>query len=290
MAKRGALEHDKTLELASSLGIMDCFALGILEALWHYVGKYRKDGEMTGLKPSVVARSIRYTADPDQLWDALIECRLLDTLPDGRVLVHGWSEHADDAVHTCLYRAVKLFADGTIPKPRSIGRQERARLEPLWDELLDGADVRRTDFGRPPHVLPVPEPVPEPEPNMHAWVEPYFELVMGLHACDRCARHTPRGDLLKSFTRTLLKFDESLRGERGWPGWPELIDHLVNLLQSDSKFGVNSVFCITPAQVLQDRLSAALSAATGQRRNAPGSIDFDRIAAEVQAALSEKSA
>lgn len=152
MAKRGVLEHPKTLDLACTLGIMDCFALGILEAFWHHVGKYHEDGDMTGAKPAMVARSIRYTGDAQQLWDALIDAGFLDVLPDGRTLVHGWSEHADDAVHTRLYRSVTPFADGAKPKARSIGIAEKSRLDVLW-----------TESGRPANVLP--EPVPEPEPD-----------------------------------------------------------------------------------------------------------------------------
>ena len=154
MAKRGVLEHPKTLDLACTLGIMDCFALGILEAFWHHVGKYHEDGDMTGAKPAMVARSIRYTGDAQELWDALIDAGFLDVLPDGRTLVHGWSEHADDAVHTRLYRSVTPFADGAKPKARSIGIAEKSRLDVLW-----------TESGRPANVLPEPEPVPEPEPN-----------------------------------------------------------------------------------------------------------------------------
>lgn len=152
MAKRGVLEHPKTLDLACTLGIMDCFALGILEAFWHHVGKYHEDGDMTGAKPAMVARSIRYTGDAQELWNALIEVGFLDVMPDGRVLVHGWSEHADDAVHTRLYRSVKPFADGVKPKARSIGIAEKSRLDVLW-----------TESGRPANVLPEPEPEPKPE-------------------------------------------------------------------------------------------------------------------------------
>jgi hypothetical protein len=154
MAKRGVLEHPKTLDLACTLGIMDCFALGILEAFWHHVGKYHEDGDMTGAKPAMVARSIRYTGDAQELWDALIDAGFLDVLPDGRTLVHGWSEHADDAVHTRLYRSVTPFADGVKPKARSIGIAEKSRLDVLW-----------TENGRPANVLPEPEPEPEPEPD-----------------------------------------------------------------------------------------------------------------------------
>lgn len=161
MALRGTLEHPKTLTLADALGIMDCFALGVLEAFWHHVAKYHPDGDVSDLTPGVMARSIRYSGDPDALWAALKSAKFLVTEGD-RTVVYGWSEHADDAIHSKLYRSVQRFADGSVPKPRSIGREERERLDKAWTEAGQTPDVRGMSDICKPDVLPVPEPVPEP--------------------------------------------------------------------------------------------------------------------------------
>jgi len=165
LALRGALEHPKLLALADALGIMDCFALGVMEAFWHHIGKYHQDGDVTDLNPRVMARSIRYTGNGDELWTCLISAGFIDRTSGGRLIVHGWSEHADDQTNARLFRAVQPFADGTKPKPRSIGKEEKERLEALWIEREKGSDISRTYGGRLPDVLPEPEPEPEPEPK-----------------------------------------------------------------------------------------------------------------------------
>jgi hypothetical protein len=121
VAKRGILEHPKLMALAESLGIMDPWALGLLEAFWHWVAKYHPNGDLTGTRPSLFARSIRYTGDADELWGRLLDCGFIDKLDDGRVLVHDWSEHADSAVHKALKKRHELFADGNEPFTRNKG-------------------------------------------------------------------------------------------------------------------------------------------------------------------------
>ncbi len=176
MAKRGALEHPKTLALADALEIMDCFALGILEAFWHHVGKYHEDGDITSLSPRVLCRSIRYTGDAAHLFAVLKECGFIDE-KNGKLLVHDWADHADNAIHSRLFRALTPFADGTRPKPQNLGRDERATLEKAWEEAEKAPrnpatipkDSREIPAGVPPGSLPEPEPepvpVPEPKPG-----------------------------------------------------------------------------------------------------------------------------
>jgi hypothetical protein len=143
MAKKGVLEHPKTLTLADSLGIMDCFALGILEAFWHHVTDYFEDGDVTNLRPSVFVRSIRYQGDAAQLWSALLDAGFIDQTPEGRLLVHDWPEHCNDYIHTRFYRSLKMFANGTKPKPVSIGKDEKERLSAQW-ENVDMANLNLT--------------------------------------------------------------------------------------------------------------------------------------------------
>ena len=132
MAKRGTLEHPKTLALADKLGIMDPWALGLLEAFWNWVARYHPDGDVSGTKPSMLARSIRYTGDAEELWAALQDCNspassFIDKLEDDRMLVHGWSEHADDAVRKRLLRQGDNFADGSEPYARKQGQRRDKR-------------------------------------------------------------------------------------------------------------------------------------------------------------------
>jgi hypothetical protein len=60
MAKRGLLDHEKTINLAETLKIMDVYALGILEAFFQWTAKYHPTGDVSGSKARVFARTIRY--------------------------------------------------------------------------------------------------------------------------------------------------------------------------------------------------------------------------------------
>ena len=125
MAKRGILEHVKTMELADSLGIMEPFAVGLLEVFWHWVAKYHPRGEITGTKPYLFARAIRYAGDAEKLWCALEGCGFIDRVESDRLLVHDWSEHADNAVHQLLKKRGESFADGNQPFSRQFSRQRK---------------------------------------------------------------------------------------------------------------------------------------------------------------------
>lgn len=128
MAKRGTLEHPKTLDLAGRLGIMEPFALGLLEAFWNWVGKYHPTGNVTNVRPALLAASIRYRGDAEQLWAVLQECNLVDRFQDGRLVVHDWSEHADEGVNAILARRQERFADGKIPSSGWLNKSERERF------------------------------------------------------------------------------------------------------------------------------------------------------------------
>ncbi|HEY1502565.1 MAG TPA: hypothetical protein VGF88_23520 [Acidobacteriaceae bacterium] len=172
MAKRGVLDHPKNLDLAQKLKIMPPFSLGVLEAFWHWTGKYRPTGDITGTDPHLFAVSIRYAADADALWNALVSAGWIER--DGeRMLVHDWSEHADDAVRKYLKRRGESFADGSGPFDRKVG-QSRDSVVPM--SRLSRADVA-TESGQGgdivttaaclPIPVPVPEPIPVPEPVLN---------------------------------------------------------------------------------------------------------------------------
>jgi len=148
VAKAKTLEHPKTLDLADALGIMDCFALGIMEAFWHHVAAYYADGEITGMKPTVMARSIRYTGNAQELLEAIVQAGFVDRVGD-RLIVHGWPEHCNDSVHMALARAHKHFADGTTPRTSRLSNKERERIE-AWFQ----AHPVRTESAQEAHETP----------------------------------------------------------------------------------------------------------------------------------------
>lgn len=144
MAKRGTLEHPKTLDLAERLGIMEPFALGLLEAFWGWVGKYHPSGDVTNVRPALLAASIRYRGDSAQLWATLAECGFVDKMDDGRLVVHDWSDHADECVNAVLARRHERFADGRIPSSGWLNKSERERFN-QWTASIQQTTASATE-------------------------------------------------------------------------------------------------------------------------------------------------
>ena len=115
MAKRGIADHPKTLKLAQILGICPPYAVGLLEVFWHWVAKYKPNGDVSDTEATILGQSLRYTGDTQAFWDAMLEVGFLDQNAEGKTIVHHWSEHADKAVKIWLKRRKLRFADGSRP-------------------------------------------------------------------------------------------------------------------------------------------------------------------------------
>ncbi len=127
--KRGTPEHPKMGELARSLKVARCTAVGIMECLWHFAAKYARDGDLTRFTPLQIAEAVHWpTKRADRLWSSLFQSRWVDRVPSAageRVLVHDWAENCEDSVHKYLAEHRLWFADGTVPKLRLLPREEK---------------------------------------------------------------------------------------------------------------------------------------------------------------------
>jgi hypothetical protein len=171
MALRGTLTHWKTRLLADQLGISPAHALGLLEALWHVTAEDAPSGNIGRLSNKAIAMQMFTDLDPDRLIDALIASRHLDVHPVHRLIVHGWSDHADNHIHAWLARRCLRFADGSIPNSGQLNHYEREQFYAWLED--EGEPKPRT--GRPKSTTKtqgkvsvnsgeshVPEPEPEP--------------------------------------------------------------------------------------------------------------------------------
>jgi hypothetical protein len=170
MAKRGTLDHQKNFQLATALGIPECYSLGVLDSIWEWAGHYRPHGELTGVSPSFIARAIHYPGNGDELFQILIDVRFIDQLADGRLLIHDWPEHSENSVHQYLKNRGELFADGTPPFSRYIRRGKAATGNSqtdhkpfVNDSQMDHEPV--TNDLRQPLPLPLPLPLPNTKAN-----------------------------------------------------------------------------------------------------------------------------
>lgn len=115
MALRGTLTHRKTRRLSRVLGVPPCYALGVLEALWHLTAEQFPDGDIGALSAQDIADEIFFDGDANVLISALTEAGFLDAT-EHSLVVHGWSERAENGIHAALAKKTLLFADGTMPR------------------------------------------------------------------------------------------------------------------------------------------------------------------------------
>ena len=113
MAKRGTLDHPKIKRLGRAIGMPGWAALGLLEAVWHWVSRYKPDGQLSDSDFEDCADTIRYDDGGLALSSVLHSCGLLDSVGDGVWYIHDWHDHADETTKKALEKAGKCFANGS---------------------------------------------------------------------------------------------------------------------------------------------------------------------------------
>lgn len=142
--KRQALYHTKVDALMLLLKLPRWGAVGILESLWHLTAREAPLGDIGRLTDECIARAIDWRSkNPAQLVSMLVQAGWLDLDATHRLLVHGWSEHADGAVIKYVQRKNLQFF---CPDKSSHDQTSLPRARAL------------------PVPEPEPMPVPEPEP------------------------------------------------------------------------------------------------------------------------------
>lgn len=152
--KRGTIGHTKTLHLASLLGIEHLHAVGVLEAFWHWVAAAAPTGAMGAGAPSHLATSIGWRGESSSLVDAFHRAGFVDPHPLHTYVVHDWSEHATDQVHTTLAGAGKLFWDGAVPSTSGLKSERRAAAAELLARAAERFRAESAAGGQPPTEPP----------------------------------------------------------------------------------------------------------------------------------------
>jgi hypothetical protein len=109
-----ALDHPKTLHLASLLGVELPTAIGHLELLWAFTGKKAPRGDVGKFPAGAIAGACYWRGDPDAFTGALVAARFLDVDPTHALLVHDWPDHAPRWVKAKLAKARQTFAAPTV--------------------------------------------------------------------------------------------------------------------------------------------------------------------------------
>lgn len=109
MALRSVVDHPKFADLKTALSLSKFEALGMLEALWHFTGKYALQGDIGKFTDKQIEAWIEWRGAPGAAVAALTDARWLDASPEHRILVHDWHEHADATTKKQLGRMKKKF-------------------------------------------------------------------------------------------------------------------------------------------------------------------------------------
>ncbi len=150
----------------SELRIPRYAAVGILECLWHWTTQYAISGDIGRYSDDLIASAVDWKGDPSALCASLVRVGWVDEHPRFRLVIHGWSEHADDATQIALARKCGYFWDGTQPKMTRLNASEResiiGRYKPFQDQpLISETHGVRTEYALPCPALPIPS-LPSP--------------------------------------------------------------------------------------------------------------------------------
>lgn len=178
--KLDALEHPKVLHFATLLSVSLPTALGHLELLWAFTGKFAAQGDIGKHPDGAIARYCHWMGEPQTFLQSLLQSRLLDAHRDHRYVVHDWAEHAPRWVRAKLAKLKMEFVGPAEPTAddsvdRSVvdtaeastqgregkGREERTTLELVPTE--EAAEKRSPRRG-----TRVPEPFVV-TPALRAW-------------------------------------------------------------------------------------------------------------------------
>lgn len=166
--KRGTPEHPKTLELVDALGCSHVEAVGVLELLWHFTTHFAPAGDVGRWSNARIASGVHWLGDPDALVAALVKTRWLEEAVPGRLRVHEWYEHADDALHVALARAGRRFVTGEVPRMHRLSIAEREHCLSLLTTVRTKS-ARRAHGKRTACALPCPAPpCPAPPETSHS--------------------------------------------------------------------------------------------------------------------------
>ncbi len=164
MALRAVPDHPKFADLKRRLEIPRFVAIGLLEAVWHFCGRFTPQGNIGKYSDSAIEAWIEWNGNPGAAVAALVETGWLDRHDEYRLVVHDWSTWADEVVQTTLARNCDLFCDGSAPATRRLNQRERAKLAATVQTSLHKVQPQRRQSQPKSAIVTKPEPEPEPEP------------------------------------------------------------------------------------------------------------------------------
>lgn len=243
MALRAVPDHPKFARLKNLLHAPKGVAMGWLEAVWHFGGRFTPQGNIGKYPDEAIEAWVEWDGKPGVLIGALVISHWLDPDKEYRLLIHDWAEHADKATKNLLLRRNLQFL---VPSVRT----EYVLSTYAEDIFKYGVHPA---YGLPePEPVPEPVPVPVPEPEglspssalreptivrPTAFVEAWNQLCKTLPRVERFSdsrrkkvhARINQGVTLEQFERAVRACTEKpfLRGE-GERGWMATFDWLID--------------------------------------------------------------
>jgi hypothetical protein len=87
-------DHWKVEDLEDQLEVEKFQAIGLLACLWLWAMRYAPDGDLSKIRPSILARKAGWKGDAQGFIEALVRCGWLEQTPDGRLVIHDWDDYA----------------------------------------------------------------------------------------------------------------------------------------------------------------------------------------------------
>jgi hypothetical protein len=153
MALRAVPEHPKFARLKRELSLPKCHALGLLEALWHFTGKFAPRGNVGKFTDAEIESWVEWEGPTGAAIAGLVAAGWLDVSAEHRLVVHDWHDHADSTTK------------------KQVGRLGVGFVSDMSGHRQDMSSSNRKHDG-PPVPGPVPVPVPVPEPVAGAGAVP----------------------------------------------------------------------------------------------------------------------
>ena len=164
--KHEAFGHSKVGRLCRALNIEPWGARGIVQSVWHVTAIEAPRGDLGKMADEDIAYQIGWQGEPGRLVSALVDSGWLDESDEFRLVVHDWSHHCEDSVHSKLARAGLTFCDGTQPKLHRLTQRERDRIEARQNAAAE--TPRQMRPAAPPldkAKRAKPEPATAPDPD-----------------------------------------------------------------------------------------------------------------------------
>lgn len=179
--KLAATESLKFKKLKMKLRLPHWQAVGLLECLWMLTARNAPQGDIGKHSNEDIAVHIEWAGDPDELIQALVDCRWLDSSEEHRLIVHDWHDHMPNWLKGNLKSQDKTShsvdsdkkpESGSMPKHTAKGGAKHPAIAPPTEHpatISSPTSSSPTQPSKETPIPPLPKNAPERKPNGNGW-------------------------------------------------------------------------------------------------------------------------